>query len=129
MSEWERLGFEGSSHRPFDPKRYVAAIGSLGERTYQADKGEEEIGYGGAPRFCRRPYCDARPEDPDIDPRLDAGLPDGPFGLQLHSLVGIVELLADVAFVLEHPPRPASADVGGGHVSPGAKPTAPEHGE
>jgi hypothetical protein len=118
-----RHDVEARSGRGPDAQR-PARTGGGGQAGHRADELEEQ-GRRGAARRVRRPaHHGARPEHANVHARALARGPDGRLGLELHALVGIVEVLAHVTLALEHRSRAPAAHVRGGEVGPRAKASA-----
>ena len=105
-------------------RRAGAAGSGVGQGGGHADELEEEVRGRAARRVRREPHHGARAEDPHVEAAAPPGGAQRDLRLELDALVGVVEVLADVALALEHRSRAPATDVSGRELGPGGEAAA-----
>lgn len=77
---------------------------------HQPDELPQAVRGGGAVGITSRPYDNGRPEHDELHPGAPCRAADRQLARELRPFVGIVELLANVIFVLEHRASAGTAD-------------------
>ena len=110
---------EARAARGGDAQGQGGARRGVGQGGGHADELKEEMRGRAARRVRRAPHHGARPEDPHVETVAPPGGAQRRLGLELDAFVGVVELLTDVAFALQHRPRAPATDVCGRELGPG----------